>query len=172
MFFDFVHIKDYTNVAILQEASNTINTAYALVSYIINHLSYTFVELKQIPEMTMDNLKGVLLINFSELQLRTLLYAEYQFLKSQIAVCKFRNQKQAFVYLFTCARDLYHKAKEYFSKSSIQINKDVIDFCDSMSYYCYAYALYYEGYMSPADLQDFSKHGRGKAFYCMNKYFV
>lgn len=41
-----------------------------------------------------------------------------------------------------------------------------------MSYYCYAYALYYEGYMSPEELQDYSKHGRGKAYYCMNKYFV
>ena len=43
----------------LQQASKKLTVAYSILTYIINNLAYSFIEIKEIPEMNMENLLGV-----------------------------------------------------------------------------------------------------------------
>ena len=43
----------------LQQASKKLTVAYSILTYIINNLAYSFIEIKDIPEMNIDNLIGV-----------------------------------------------------------------------------------------------------------------
>ena len=79
---------------------------------------------------------------------------------------------EAFVSLYTGAYDLYESAFDWFSKATTHLPQDILEFAKAMSDYCYALTIYYEGYMTDKDLQDVTKHGRGKAFRCMSTYFV
>ena len=40
-------------------ASKKLTVAYSILTYIINNLAYSFIEIKDIPEMNIDNLIGV-----------------------------------------------------------------------------------------------------------------
>ena len=41
-----------------------------------------------------------------------------------------------------------------------------------MSKVSYVMALYYEGYMTREQLEDFEIHGSGKAYFCLNTCYV
>lgn len=85
---------------------------------------------------------------------------------------KYKEKAFLFTCLYTAARNLYREAVNNFKKSTLSLSSNLCCFCEEMSNFCYAYALYYEGYMKKEDLTNVAVHGRGKAYFCLNRYFV
>lgn len=89
-----------------------------------------------------------------------------------IGEIKYQDKALLFTCLYTAARDLYKLSVESFKKAKLPLTNTLCSFCEAMTQYCYGYALYYEGYMTPEQLEDMTQHGRGKAYFCLKRYFV
>ena len=66
----------------------------------------------------------------------------------------------------------YDEAIKSFQRSALPLPEEFIAHLEAMSQLCYGLALYYEGYMSEEQLEDFSQHGSGKAYYCITQLKV
>lgn len=66
----------------------------------------------------------------------------------------------------------YDEAIKSFQRSTLPLPDEFIAHLEAMSQLCYGIALYYEGYMSAEQLEDFSQHGSGKAYYCITQLKV
>ena len=104
--------------------------------------------------------------------MKNFICGEYQFVKSSLTILHYPNNHQVCVPVLTASRNYYRSAYDFFSKSSNRMKQDLIDFCEAMSQYTHALALYHEGYMTSEQLEDYNVHGRGKAYRCMTFYFV
>ena len=56
--------------------------------------------------------------------------------------------------------------------SKYPLPDNFIQFVEVMSKVSYVMALYYEGYMTREQLEDFEIHGSGKAYFCLNTCYV
>lgn len=66
----------------------------------------------------------------------------------------------------------YDEALKHFRQSALPLPNDFIDFVEVMSKVAYSAALYYEGYMTQEELEDFDVHGTGKAYFCITRCYV
>lgn len=66
----------------------------------------------------------------------------------------------------------YDEALKHFGCSASPLPVDFIQFVQVMSKVAYSAALYYEGYMTQEELEDFDVHGSGKAYFCITKCYV
>lgn len=66
----------------------------------------------------------------------------------------------------------YDEALKHFGCSALPLPDDFIHFVQVMSKVAYSAALYYEGYMTQEELEDFDVHGSGKAYFCITKCYV
>ena len=66
----------------------------------------------------------------------------------------------------------YEEALKHFTKSAFPMPDAFVGFVTAMSKAVYCMALYYEGYMTQEQLEDFSIHGSGKAYFCISTCYV
>ena len=94
-----------------------------------------------------------------------------QYLKAVKARRLSLKNKNTYVVLFMGANRLYDKAISALAKSPIEF-EEYLKHSKAMKELCFAQALYYQGYMSPEELDNVQIHGTGVAYSCLSRFDV
>ncbi|KAM7456097.1 hypothetical protein BLSTO_03147 [Blastocystis sp. subtype 1] len=148
-------------ISVIDEACADLKLANGYLAAIQQELSHMCDEEAKLPEINPEAILGY----------RSLLSAQLHYLKAEKAKILRPESRRLFTTVYMGSHVRYDEALKHFRLSASPLPDDFIHFVQVMSKVAYSAALYYEGYMTQEELEDFDVHGSGKAYFCITKCY-
>ena len=154
----------------IDKATKSLQFAVDLFQTILSYVSYLYLDAAVLPELRYASLVFVRVWRSPHLQLRDFCLAQVQYLKA-VKSCRNNLSTSARVLVFMGAKRLYGNALEDLSKASLS-DSLFTEHIKAMMELCGAQALFFHGYMTKEQLEDYTVHGTGVAYGCISAFLV